>query len=86
MFHRSTRDSIAEAYACGRLADVLRKQHSFREGIYHATRHDCKSYGYFTLASQYYFRAKYHLLESDSFEVPIWSHFLEKTIWLLIRK
>ncbi|KAK6031859.1 tetratricopeptide repeat protein [Ostertagia ostertagi] len=75
---RSMHDSVAEAYACGRLADVLRKQHSFREGIYHAARHvslaeknldeDCKSYGYFTLASQYYFRAKYHLLESDSFE------------------
>ncbi|KAK5975918.1 hypothetical protein GCK32_006766 [Trichostrongylus colubriformis] len=71
-------DSVAEAYACGRLADVFRRQHLFAEGIAHATRQvklaeknqdeNCKSCGYFTLASQYYFRAKYHLLESDSFE------------------
>ncbi|XGW20237.1 hypothetical protein V3C99_003781 [Haemonchus contortus] len=75
---RSMVDPVTEAYVCGRLADVFRKRHLFREGIFYATHHvelaeksqdeDCKSNGYFTLASQYYFRAKYHLLESDSFE------------------
>ncbi|WKX92665.1 hypothetical protein Q1695_010584 [Nippostrongylus brasiliensis] len=71
-------DSEAEAYVCGRMADAFRKQHLFREGIFYASLHVnlaekgtdevCKFCGYFSLASQYYFRAKYHLLESDSFE------------------